>query len=101
MLEPADNPLELVKMDLRNIMVAQEAYRRDHGGYAPDWIALQRATGNRLSPGNVAEVVGDATGYKATVRSDGGRAVSRQCSVHCGTAAEIAGKKSLRIEVDA
>jgi hypothetical protein len=101
MPDAPDNTLKMVKKDIRNIMVAQEAYRRDHGGYAPDWFALSHATGLRLSAGNVADIVGDATGHKATVRSDGTLAASRQCSVHCGSAAEVAGKEPRLIEVDA
>jgi hypothetical protein len=82
----------LTRMDLRHVMLTQEAYRRDHGGYATGWVELQGATGIPLTPSNIAEVVGDPSGYRATVRSDGPGAEPTQYSVYVGTAADTAGR---------
>lgn len=92
MSDDPDSTLEAVKKDLRNIIVEQEAYRADYGGYATDFLELQHATGCRVSPDNIAGVVGESAGFMAPVRSVGRQGGAKQCSVYRGTSAEAAGK---------
>lgn len=100
MSDPPDQTGALIRTDLRNIMLAQEAYRVEHGGYATDYDLLQRATGLRLHPGNVALVLGEQSGFKASVRSDGRGPVPTQYSVYVGAMAEVEGKLSSVIYKD-
>ncbi|HEV8356174.1 MAG TPA: prepilin-type N-terminal cleavage/methylation domain-containing protein [Gemmatimonadales bacterium] len=79
--------LASVKTDLRNLMTAQEAFYSDNSTYAADYAALQAGTNNTLSSGNAATVVGDASGFTATVSNSTITSGVSQCTVQVGAGA--------------
>jgi hypothetical protein len=87
--EEIENKVKLasVKINLRDLMTAQEAYFSDYATYAADYSALQAKTNALLSLGNSASVAGVASGYTATVSNSFITAGSTTCQVQVGAGA--------------
>lgn len=74
-----------LKIDVRNIMVSQEAFFADYARYAADFDSLRRLTRLELSPGNTAALRASDVGYAAAVTRTSAKYGSLGCAVRVGT----------------
>lgn len=72
--------IEAVKTDIRNLLIAQEAYRCDHSRYANDVATLVRG-GYIILVGDRAELELTDTGFTATAWNDALKPGLYRCSV--------------------
>ena len=78
--------LASIRMDLRNVMTAEEAYFADFSTYA-DLAQLQGATNYTFSSGNSAALSPVVTGYTATITNSSITSALDQCQVQVGAGA--------------
>lgn len=87
--------IEAVKVDVRNLMLAQEAFRRKHGRYTGDLPELLAAFDQPDSLfRHPVELRGDDRGFTATVCNDALKPGPSRCSVFVGTAVRPSGVKA-------
>lgn len=82
--------IEAVKVDMRNMMTAQESFRRKHGRYTGDLLELLAHLASLYKPDRTQffqhriELHGDDRGYVATARNDDLTPGPSKCTVYVG-----------------
>lgn len=96
MTTPRWDGIEGVKTDVRNLLVAQEAYRSTHGRYAPSLEAIMAEWQHTFRAPHV-ETHGDATGFTVRAWDDALKPGPSRCTCHVGEMAAVAGVPSGRL----